>query len=224
MISRAAALISFTAIAVAQPGGLTVPRIGMVRGEDGAVRAVLGVAAGFQLGGRAAAAGAISAAFSGTAGVVKTADELLIVDEQGNVGARHAAPPGPVLAAFRADGSIARLHFAAIDETVVALGETTSVVRRDGGYFWLDGDGDGLRLDGAAEPMAMLAGDRLVHHVEGGLAVRRRDRPELRIALDDEPRRIEPMGRGWIHVIAGGRSLALKIDGDRAAVHELPRR
>jgi hypothetical protein len=95
-------VVVWTAVAFPQ-STLLPPRLGYLRDGNNSLRQVLGVRANFVLG-SPAAEGAISAAFSGRSGLVKTEGAILVLNDAGQLVARYAAPAGPALFAFSAHG------------------------------------------------------------------------------------------------------------------------
>jgi len=83
---------------------ITPPQIGFIQDSANALRPVLGIAGNFLLG-DATESGVVSAAFSGTAGLVKTDSSILVTDNQGQIAASTDAPSGSALFAFGASGA-----------------------------------------------------------------------------------------------------------------------
>ena len=101
-------LISLFAVSVwAQ---LAPPRVGFIQDSHGQVHPLNGLAGNFLVGG-AASTGVVSAAFSGSFGLLKSATALTVIDQKGHALAKVAAPPGPALFAFSADGDPALAYF-----------------------------------------------------------------------------------------------------------------
>ena len=105
-------LMSFmlAAVACAQPA-LEPPQIGFLQDGANSFRPVWGVAGNFVLGG-SAFRGVVSAAYSGSFGLVKTDTSVIAVDSQGKALASMAAPAGPAAFAFFSDGSPAFIYLA----------------------------------------------------------------------------------------------------------------
>ncbi|HLJ47268.1 MAG TPA: hypothetical protein VKU01_14725 [Bryobacteraceae bacterium] len=103
-------------LAFAQPL-ITPPSVGVVRDSDGGIRVVLGTAGHFLLV-DAVMQGAISAAFSGVAGLVKTGSEVLVLDAKFNITARYPAPSGPAVFAFTDTGTPAYASFPSTAEAL----------------------------------------------------------------------------------------------------------
>ena len=82
--------------ALAQPA-ITPPAVGTVRDSSGGLHGVIGVAANFVVLDVTAISNAVSAAFSATAGLVKTDSELLLLDAAGQIANRYDAPAGQAL-------------------------------------------------------------------------------------------------------------------------------
>jgi hypothetical protein len=98
----------------AQPAGaqpaLSPPQIGYIQDGGNSLRPVYGIAGNFVLG-DATASGVISAAFSGSFGLVKTDSAVYAIDRQGQVLAGVDAPAGSALFAFSRSGAPAFAYF-----------------------------------------------------------------------------------------------------------------
>ncbi len=92
-------------IAWAQPS-IAPPQVGFVQDRLGSFRRIYGLAGNFILG-DASITGVISAAFSGSSGLVKTGSAIQLTDAQAHVVANMNAPGGPALFAFSGDGRAA---------------------------------------------------------------------------------------------------------------------
>ena len=123
MMKRLAFSLAIAAACWAQPA-LAPPQMGFIQDGANSLRPVLGVAGNFVLG-DAAASGVISAAFSGTFGLLKTDSTLIAIDRQGLAIATVDAPGGPALFAFAADGAPALVYLAA----------SNTLLRWDAGTF-----------------------------------------------------------------------------------------
>ncbi len=80
------------------------PQVGYVRDEGGFYRAVWGIAGNFHLG-EVVLYDVLGAAFSGRFGLLKTEDQVLVVDALASVVGRVEAGPGRAWFAFAGDGS-----------------------------------------------------------------------------------------------------------------------
>jgi hypothetical protein len=98
-----------SSIAFAQPA-LTPPQVGFLQDGANAFRPVYGVAGNFLLG-NPAASGVVSAAFSGTFGIVSTGSALTVSGQLGQVIATMDAPAGPAAFAFSREGMPALAYF-----------------------------------------------------------------------------------------------------------------
>lgn len=96
-------ILAVAATASAQPA-VTAPQIGFMLDSGGALRPVYGLAGNFVLG-DPVAKGVLSAAYSGTAGWLKTDSSLAVFDSHGHTIASQAAPSGPALFALSTDGT-----------------------------------------------------------------------------------------------------------------------
>jgi hypothetical protein len=89
---------------------LAPPQVGFIQDGHGQIHIVNGVAGNFLVG-AAVSSGIISAAYSGSFGLLKSDSALIVVDRQGRGVASVVAPNGPALFAFAADGSPALAYF-----------------------------------------------------------------------------------------------------------------
>jgi hypothetical protein len=227
---------------------LTPPEVGFLLDGHNHVYAVIGLAGNFVVG-RAAGSGIISAAFSGAFRLLKTDSALSVVNQQGRIVARMAAPPGPALFAFSVNGSPAVAYFPQsktlrvwdgrefqkgpdFDQEVLAIGSLGQfVVQRDGELWELQVD---LRsgaivsqaaLPGIAAPVLMLAGGDLVYRDSRGLVIRRTDGSEKHIAAHFEANiAFGQMGGAWVQItdLATGRLSALSSQPGHEAYYLLP--
>jgi hypothetical protein len=99
-----------TALALCCAAQISDPRIGFVRDRAGDLRPVYGVAGAFVLG-DSIQSGVLSAAFNGSGGLAKTADELLVFRE-GKLTERFAAPEGAASFGFDSQGKPDWVRFA----------------------------------------------------------------------------------------------------------------
>ncbi|MCW5982479.1 MAG: hypothetical protein KIT09_30615 [Bryobacteraceae bacterium] len=125
-LSRVLAVPLLAALLCAQ-SGLRAPRIGYVRDAGGAIRPLLGVRGNFLPGGPLFE-GARAAAFSPGGGVVKTDEEVLILDAQQQVSAKLSAPAGDALFALDAGGAPAAAYFPQAAELYRFAGEELAKV------------------------------------------------------------------------------------------------
>jgi len=83
---------------------IELPAVGFFHDGRGALRLLVGVRANFLVG-DAVATGIISAASSGRRVLAKTSGEVLILDPQGRIRHRQAAPEGEAIFGFTEDGA-----------------------------------------------------------------------------------------------------------------------
>ena len=95
--------LAIATMACAQPA-IAPPQIGFIQDSSNALRPVIGIAGNFLLG-DATQTGLTSAAFSGSAGIVKTDSSLLAIDRQGQAISSNDAPSGSALLAFSRSGA-----------------------------------------------------------------------------------------------------------------------
>jgi hypothetical protein len=116
MTRRLTPLLFCASVALAQ-SGIETPRAGCLRGPDGALRPIYGVAGTFLAGGPAAA-GVVSAACSDSLALLKTEDAIEVRDAGLHLLAVWDAPPGPALFAMPPGGQTAFAYFVATGELV----------------------------------------------------------------------------------------------------------
>lgn len=160
------AFLSLSALLYAQPA-LDPPRIGFVQDSRHAVYPVNGLAGNFLLG-EAAWRGIVSAAFSGSFGLLKTDSKLLAVDRRGKTLGSVDAPPGPALFAFAHDGSPALAY----------LPESRTLL------VWREGSFAPVRLDPVLPGSGKVLAIGLADARQAALVVEREDGLwELRVRL-----------------------------------------
>jgi len=143
---------------LAQPS-LLPPRVGLTRDASNSLRPVFGTAGNFILG-AVERENVLSAACSGRAGMAKTDEEVLILNEEGRTVARLEVGGGPALFAFRVDGRPGLVYLQGAGE----------LVRWEGGRLepaaW-----DPVDADGEVVALAVNSDERFsaVVQREGGL-------------------------------------------------------
>jgi hypothetical protein len=90
---------------------LDPPQVGFIQDGHGQIHIVNGLAGNFLVG-AAVSSGIISAAYSGSFGLLKSDSALIVVDRHGLGVASVVAPNGPALFGFADDGSPALAYFA----------------------------------------------------------------------------------------------------------------
>lgn len=121
MTFRLLVLSALSSLVLCGQPALGPPAVGFVRDPSGAVRPVLGVRANFLLG-LPVVERALSAAFSGRAGLVKTEAEILVLDEAGQVIETGPAPPGTAEFAFDQNGRPSSMFFSVTGELFARAG------------------------------------------------------------------------------------------------------
>jgi hypothetical protein len=91
---------------------LTPPQAGFMRDATDSLRPVYGIAGNFLVG-DSVAVGVVSAAYSGSCGLIKTVSAVVVIDRAGSRVASNDAPDGPALFAFARTGEPALAYLAA---------------------------------------------------------------------------------------------------------------
>jgi hypothetical protein len=208
---------------------LAPPQVGFIQDDHGQIHIVNGLAGNFLVG-AAVSSGIISAAYSGSFGLLKSDSALIVVDQQGHGVASIVAPNGPALFGFAADGSPALAYFGLSKTLLVWDGHTfrpagpmgveaplaiasvsttqaAMVVQRDTGLWELGVELAGgaivsqKALPGITAPVLMLAAGGMAYRDAKGVVVRSQDGSENFIAAHlPETLAFGQMGNGWIQV------------------------
>jgi hypothetical protein len=207
---------------------LAPPQVGFIQDDHGQIHIVSGLAGNFLVG-VAVSSGIISAAYSGSFGLLKSDSALIVVDQQGHGVASVVAPNGPALFGFAADGSPALAYFEQSKTLLVWDGHTfrpagpivaeaplaiatvsatraAMIVHRDTGMWELgvelaNGAIVSQKALGITAPVLMLASGGLVYRDAKGMEVRSQDGSEKLIAANlPEKLAFGQMGNGWIQV------------------------
>ena len=223
-------------------GAIAPPRVGYVRDEGNRVRPVIGIAANFILG-PPIALDVLSAAFSRSAGLIKTDHGLEVI-----AGSKRyfPAPSGEALFAFAADGSPELVYFSktrdllrwhagglkrialdaqAVDGEVISVSSGIALLVKRQDRIWrleVDATSGAVRsgrvLAGASAP-ALLRPDGTVLYLDSGdVVIEQRDGSRQRV---HEPRasHFEEMGDEWVSL--GGR-LVLRLAEKSPRIYQLP--
>jgi len=207
---------------------LAPPQVGFIQDDHGQIHIVNGLAGNFLVG-VAVSSGIISAAYSGSFGLLKSDSALIVVDRQGHGVASVVAPNGPALFGFAADGSPALAYFEQSKTLLVWDGHTfrragpvvvqaplaiasvsatraAMIVQRENGLWEYGVDlatgatVSQIALPGVTLPVLMLAGGVVYPHAKG-IVVRSQDGSEKLIAAHlPESLAFSQMGNGWIQV------------------------
>jgi hypothetical protein len=104
--------------AVAWAQTLTPPQAGFMQDAANSFRPVYGIAGNF-LPGDPVAGGVVSAAYSGSYGLIKTSSAVIVTDRTGSIVASNSEPDGPALFAFTRSGEPA-LAYMPVANTLLA--------------------------------------------------------------------------------------------------------
>jgi len=126
MIRTMLAVLSMTVAAWGQTA-LTAPQAGLIRDRAHSLRPVYGIAGNFLLG-DPVAGGVVSAAYSGSYGLIKTDSAVVVIDQAGSIAASIAAPEGPALFAFARIGDSALAYLSSADTLLVWDGRAFETV------------------------------------------------------------------------------------------------
>jgi hypothetical protein len=234
------------ALASAQPGILP-PRIGFVYGATHSIRPMFGIAANF-IAGDPIAADVVSSAFSGSFGLLKTEDTVIVMDASGQTIVTLDAPSGSALFGFSRDGAPALAFFpskklllqwngTAFDPVTFETPDPVlSISSRDPGFADLIVQRDdtlwevriqlagGLTLRQAAlvgvrAPALLLASGDLIYRDSGGVVIRRPGQSEVQIPADLPGQfQFRQMSSEWIQI----NDIAVRITPSRECIFSLP--
>jgi hypothetical protein len=255
MMKGFVAALSFISTAAWAQHALAPPQVGFIQvgflGDSRReIRPVIGLAGNFLVG-RAASTGIVSAAFSGSFGMLKSDSAITVIDQHGRAMARADAPPGPALFAFSENGSPALVYLEKsktlrvwngrqfqpdIDETVLSIASLSStrgalIVQRENGLWRLGVElatgaiVSQMALPGVIAPVLMLPGGGIVYRDAHEVAVRREDGSEKRIAAHlPVSLGFGQMGNGWVQVtdLASGRVFAVNVQPGHERFYFLP--
>jgi hypothetical protein len=249
MKTRLAAFLSICAAAVLAQPAIAPPSVGMVRDSGGSVHVVNGIAGNFVID-DTGISNAVSAAFSGSAGLIKTDTELLVLDASYQVAARYDAPGGDAaLFSFDASGAPALAYYSGTlfrfnggnlepvnwsgDAVAIALAgrHSASVLVRRDDQLWNvrfslpsgDIENEAL-LAGVSGPTALLPGGAVVYIDQNDIVVRDGTGAERRVAAGIQVGYFEQMGKDWIAIreADGGRLFALRIRPQGVDLYQVP--
>ncbi len=243
------ALLSLMSTAAWSQHALAPPQVGFMQAGRGEIRPVIGLAGNFLVG-RATSTGIVSAAFSGSFGMLKSDSALILIDLEGRAVTSVDAPPGPALFAFSIDGSPALAYFQQsktldvwdghafqtvaldIDEAVLSISLPAALIVQRATGLWELGFNlatgaivSQTALSGITAPVLLLAGGRLVYRDAKGLVVRGEDGSEKHIAAHlPASFSFGQMGNGWIQVtdLAAGRLFAVNVQPGHEGYYILP--
>ncbi len=234
------------ALALAQPL-VTAPSLGAVRDSTGAVNAVVGIPGTFILSG-AGVQNAVAAAFSGTAGLVKTDAEILVLDSTNQIAARYPAAGGPAQFAFDSTGTPALAYYSgrllqfaggqaqAVDwggdvlSIAVTAPRTASAIVRRGERIWrsdislADADpGKEVLLVGVRSPAMLLGNGDVLFARKGEIVLRDGNGVERVASAGFEVSSFESMSKNWVVArTSGGGLFAVQITPQSLNVFQLP--
>lgn len=234
-IGRVLMFVLSAAVALPQTV-ISPPGLGAVRDPSGGLHAVIGVAGNFLIA-DTVISNVVSAGFSGTAGIVKTATELLVLNASNQVVSRYDAPEGPALFAFDPDGRPALAYCSGtlfrfdgsrptpatwIGE-VVSIASDSVLLRRDDG-LWIVRSGNEARVADVGGPALLRQNGDLLFTRDSKIVLRGANGSERSIAAGFDIESFEQIGRDWIALreAGGGRLFALRIAPDSLELYQLP--
>ena len=159
------------------------PSIGVVRDSSGDIRPVVGTSGYFILG-EPVIQSAISAAFSGRAGLVKTDSEVLVLDAQLAIIGRSDAPPGPAVFSFTDAGAPAFAKFPSNGETLQFTNDpAVSILPIVEGQEIVAPDGRRIRVDFNIDSLEQMSRNWIAVRESGGTRIfaLRLDQKDLRL-------------------------------------------
>ena len=240
----------------AQPA-VAPPQLGFVKDSAGQLRPAYGIAGSFVLG-PSAYGEIVSAAFSGTFGLLKTDSSIAAFDAHGKLLASMDASAGPALFAFSPGGTTALAYVASdnalvewrgsafapvslnfrdsIEGAVLAIAfptpfEAALIVQRKETVWELHfpvgnaGTVSQSAITGVHPPLLALPSGDLVFRDAGGIAIRRIDGSETRIAAAlPTDFSLQQMNRDWVQLtdLTGSARYAIRTTAGRESFYQLP--
>ena len=241
---RPALLLFCCAAALAQPA-IRPPDVGTIRDSSGSLYTVTGIPGNF-IAAEAGISGIISAAFSGSAGLLKTDAELVVMNAKNEVIERWTAPAGPALFAFDLTGAPALAYYSGalrglgpkpthfnLDGdvlSVAAAGPDAAAIVRRGDCLWslriaLDSGTVGeTLLPNISGPVFLLAGGGLLFTRESDIVLRGEGGAERTINAPFAVQAFESMGKDWIAIreSGGDRLFALHVTARALELYQVP--
>ncbi len=219
---------SFVSIAAWAQRALAPPQVGLILDGHGEIHIVNGLAGNFLLR-SAVASGIVSAAYSGSFGLLKSDSALTVINSEGRPVASIAATQGPALFAFSSSGSPALAYFEqsktlylwnggafrpgpVINQDILSIASLNSteavlIVQREGGLWELGIDiatgaiRSQTALPGISAPVMIPASGGVVYRDAEGVVVRREDGSEKHISVHlPASLAFNQMGDGWIEI------------------------
>ena len=224
------------------------PRVGCVVDARGEVRTLWGFRANFILG-EAATSGAVSAACSDSFGLVKTGEELLVMDRAGVVVHRREAVSGTAILGFddRGTPAFAYLHSSrqilhwegsgwerwdvAMEQSPVAIaaqGEhLLALVRREDELYLLRVASDGqsavlARVASSARHAVLYPSGAFVLAEEQSVVVHRADGRQQRLDVSTPVIGLHAMSSQWVRVQFEAQSMGLLLREDDSELYLIP--
>lgn len=248
MSNRLFAFFLSCAFAMAQPA-ISPPGVGAVLDSSGSLHAVIGLAGNFVFL-DTGMSNVRSAAFSGSAGLLKTDTEILVVNAANEVATRYSAPGGdPALFAFDAHGQPAFAYYAGTllrfdgsqPISVTWIGDVVSlatdgpdaaiaILRRNDRLwsvqFW-PATGDvrsESQIAGVSGPVLLRPNGDLLFTRDSNIVLRDTNGVERTVAAGFEIDSFEQLGKDWIAIRETGarRVFALRITPAALDVYQLP--
>jgi hypothetical protein len=124
------AIVSIAARMAWAQTALTPPQAGFIQDGANSFRPVFGIAGNF-LPGDPMASSVVSAAYSGSYGLVKTSSAILVIDRDGSIAAANDAPDGPALFAFTRTGEPSLAYLTTVNMLLAWNGESFEAVPFD---------------------------------------------------------------------------------------------
>jgi hypothetical protein len=129
-MKRLLAVVLFAAGAAWAQTSVIPPQSGFLRDSSNSLRPVYGTAGSFVLG-NTVAGSVISAAYSGSYGLVKTGSAVSVIDQTGSLLATEPASDGPALFAFKPTGEPSLVYIQAAKALLAWNGQAFEVVPLD---------------------------------------------------------------------------------------------
>jgi hypothetical protein len=235
-------------VAACAQQAIAPPVVGAFRDSTGSLKRVIGVPGNFVLAG-AGISNVLSAAFSSTAGLVKTDAEVLVLNLSAQIVNRFQVPAGPALFAFDQSGAPALAFFSGklfqfVGANLIPVGwrgqaiaiastgsQSATVIARDHrGLLSLQislptGDiTSQTPLSDIAAPALLFPTGNLLFTRDGAIAIRDPSGVERKISTAIRVASFESMGGEWVtvHEAFSSRVFGLRIGPQNLDLYQMP--